>query len=340
MRKNQGRREQVDGLVYMENQMPSKKKNNSWDIVLRHPLRKSGKKIYHKFRLDTQEGNIYVEFSNSTMNQKIVTATEHFLRGHSHVRKIHGESGTMTCAGLRVDLVTSSVTHYANVDRAYKKENTNHILKEAAGQFRKLLLDGCCKDKYEDEMAYLHRCNNIWTYGKQKVLIHPTYVFSKDLTNSIHRDKEDDSYSFAFFFKHRSDNKDGLTWFLFPYYGIAIECSKNTLISWDGRKMHHCSCTIGCGIYSFFASSKRNVKIHSNVKVQLNKKRKRSTIEEGDDVYIRDGNSIRLANAVYMDDDSGSKTLRYIYKAKYKSKGVLDCNKNNVFPAKDIHTEI
>ena len=165
-------------------------------------------------------------------------------------------------------------------------------------------------------------------------------MFSKDLTNSIHRDREDDSYSFACFFRRQSDNKDCLTWFLFPYYGIAVECSKNTLISWDGRKMHHCSCTIRSGIYSFFAGSKRNVKIHSNIKVELNKKRKRSSIEEGDDVYIRDGKSIRLANAVYIDDNGGDKTLRYIYKAKCKSKGVFNCNNNNILPRKDIKTEI
>ena len=92
------------------------------------------------------------------------------------------------------------------------------------------MIDGCSKDKYNDDMKYLSRSNNYLKYGKAKVMLHPTYIFSKDLTNSIHKDKDDDSYLFAVFFQSQNDKEKGFTWFLFPYYGIAIECSKNTLI--------------------------------------------------------------------------------------------------------------
>ena len=52
---------------------------------------------------------------------------------------------------------------------------------------------------------------------------------------------------------------NGLTWFLFPFYGIAIECSRHTVISWDGRTMFHCSCTVSDGLYSLFTTGKKDV---------------------------------------------------------------------------------
>ena len=78
----------------------------------------------------------------------------------------------------------------------------------------------------------------------------PTIAISEDLTNSIHVDLDDSSESFGYWFSRKG--KKGRTWFLFPYYSLAIECSHKSpmLITWDGRCQEHCSCTVGRGVIS------------------------------------------------------------------------------------------
>ena len=78
----------------------------------------------------------------------------------------------------------------------------------------------------------------------------PTIAISEDLTNSIHLDREDCSESFGYWFSRKKQK--GRTWFLFPYYSLAIECSHQNpmLVTWDGRCQEHCSCTVGRGVIS------------------------------------------------------------------------------------------
>ena len=89
---------------------------------------------------------------------------------------------------------------------------------------------------------------------------------SNDLTNSLHVDPFDSSYSYALFYpenvkKKNHKNNAPSTLFSFPYYGIGILIDQPVLISWRGNMMHHCSCTTSPGIYSLFASS--NMKVRS-----------------------------------------------------------------------------
>ena len=173
--------------------------------------------------------------------------------------------------------------------------------------------------------------------------LHPTYIFSKNLRNSIHRDKNDNSRSFALFFRDSNHSNVGLTWFLFPFYGIAIECSRSTLISWDGRTQYHCSCTVEENIYSFFTSSMKRVNQQSLTRMKLNRKRKRNTreLDEGDDVYVKSGKSIRLATAMFIncenENDSETKELHFVYKAKHKKYGPFKTDLNNVIHASEIN---
>ena len=140
--------------------------------------------------------------------------------------------------------------------------------------------------------------------------MHPSYVFSKNLTNSLHIDTGDDSKSFAIFFQQEMN---GLTWFLFPFYGIAIECSRHTVISWDGKTMFHCSCTVSDGLYSFFTTGKKDVSRQEKVKQILRKKkRKHNAICKGDEVYTKRGERIHFAMVTgYHDKDGDLTQLAY-----------------------------
>ena len=190
-------------------------------------------------------------------------------------------------------------------------------------------------------MLSLTKCNNVIKYGKK--ILHPTYIFSKNLTNSIHRDKNNNSRSFALFFRDNNNSNMGLTWFLFPFYGIAIECSRNTLISWDGCTQYHCSCTVEKNIYSFFTSSMKRVNQQSITNIKLNRKQKRNTRElnEGNNVYVRSGKSIQLATATFIncknEIDSETKELHFVYKAKHKKYGPFKADLNNVIHVSEIN---
>ena len=69
-----------------------------------------------------------------------------------------------------------------------------------------------------------------------------SYEISKNHTNTLHLDLNDDSKSFAVFYvscgKHTIKS-----WKLLPDFGIAIEINQYVLISWDGSALRHCSFT-------------------------------------------------------------------------------------------------
>ena len=336
-----GRRDQIDGLVYLPCQMPSAKKNNSWDYVLRRPPA-SQKFKESQFCIETEDGGIFVQFLFEEVDWKIISSTKHFLYNHSKVRDIEGESGDMCCAGLRVDLVSSSIVHYVNNDKSFAIANSNRILKEGARNFHEIVERSICSKSFLSELNNLKKCNNVIQHGKGKKKLHPTYIFSKNLTNSMHRDSNDNSRSYALFFRDNLNSERGLTWFLFPFYGIAIECSKNTLISWDGRTQYHCSCTVEYNLYSFFTSSTKRVHQQSILNMKMNRKREKNTrnIEDGDDVYIRSGKSIRLATAEkIVNNQEQNKNLdnfEFIYRAKLKKEGAFKAQLKDIIHASDL----
>ena len=266
-----GRRKQIHGLVYAPKMMPSLRKNHGWDFVFRRPSWRGSVNKLNALSYDilTPEGYIHVRFPRTYATYKIKTATNHFLLNHTHVRnEMAGESGVMACAGLRVDLVSASKCHYIDANNNSFPDKNTRILKESAIEFHQFLKSNVA----EKEINALRKKNNLLNSAGEK--IHPTYIFSKDLTNSIHVDTGDDSRSFAsFFWQEVEGEKNGLTWFLFPFYGIAIECSQHTLISWDGRVMFYCSCTVHNGLYSFFTTSKLTVARHTKVELALRRKK-------------------------------------------------------------------
>ena len=246
----------MDGLVYMKKMMPSGKEKNGWDIVLRRPMKNTFKDRSKgkSYNIITPEGSIIVHFSTVMVSKCIVSATNHFLENHTSVRDKDGESGLMTCAGRCVETITSSLSQYHLQSSCYGKNLTSQVLKGAAADLHNFLKITPCSAYLYKSVNELKKRNNVLKSGNN--VMHPSYVFSKNLTNSLHIDTGDDSRSFAIFFQQEMN---GLTWFLFPFYGIAIECSRHTVISWDRRTMFHYSCIVSDGLYSFFTTDKKDV---------------------------------------------------------------------------------
>jgi hypothetical protein len=88
-----------------------------------------------------------------------------------------------------------------------------------------------------DEMVRLQA--DMWPKNRDCPRGPACWIVSEDLGNPEHVD-DDFSRSYAgWFTKQGIDNKSA--WFLFPDWGIAIELSNDTWISWDGVNCAHCS---------------------------------------------------------------------------------------------------
>lgn len=109
----------------------------------------------------------------------------------------------------------------------------------------------------------------------KSVTAHPFHTGSVYLTNSMHININNIICFTSLWYRIYTNNypttssskKKATTWFLLPYYSIAIECSKilPTLIHWNGSKVHQCSCTVNnenSHIYSFFYGPYKDVLHH------------------------------------------------------------------------------
>ena len=181
------------------------------------------------------------------------------------MRKIHGESGAMVGAGKRIDHVSCD-----EVDFKGNASNTAHVVNKASLAFNQLCSRSLFSRSHKKESNNLNKidcCLDVYD-GKESVShsVMPTHAANEDLTNSLHVDPFDSSYSHALFYLERlkmksSDDSAHSTLFSFPHCGIGVPMDQPILMSWRGNMMHHCSCTTSPGIYSLFASS--NMKVRS-----------------------------------------------------------------------------
>jgi len=277
MKSKPGKRNQINGLVYSINQMPTKNNDNGWNKVLRSSNSKQA------FQICTPLGKILVHFSDQAMNSNVSAAVNYFLNNHSKSRETPGESGTMVSAGVRLDLPLSTRTQYVrkNKNNTRPDETSTH-LQRASVAFDDLITTTCCNKSYQAELNSLKKKNNVFlandAVGNQRTLF-PSYAISQDLTNSVHLDTNDDSRSYAVFY--RVPGSKSQSWQLFPLYKIAIECATTVFISWEGRSMRHCSCTVKNGVYYLFASSYKDVTTQCVIEKSF-KRRKYNTVSVGE----------------------------------------------------------
>ena len=299
-----GRRKQVNGLVYSKLQMPCGRDKKGWHHVI--CLGTEG--LATEFH--TPDGTIQVEFLTKIIPASITNAVTHFLSTHAPTRRFHGESGVMVAAGTRIDTTSSAKMLYVPSKNNNNKNlgATTSLLCDASRDFNELLSHTCCKDVLHKDLKFLKHESNVLMVpsldGMTCLSVHPSYAISHNLTNSIHCDVNDNSRSFAIFYTSKDKDKDSCTWFLFPRYGIAIQCSDKVVISWDGRNMEHCSCTTKGDVFSFFASSNKGVSRHCNI-LKAFHKRKYNKVYVGDFIYTRKKLS-DMENIQYIDPHAGS----------------------------------
>ena len=146
-----------------------------------------------------------------------------------------------------------------------------------------------------------------------------SYSVSRNLTNSLHLDLNDDSKSFAVFYVS-SGKHTTKTWLLFPDYGIAIEINKYVLISWDGSKLRHCSCTGSDessntgSVYSLFAAAKKDVSRYYNMKQRFSQKNHHKNLQKGDTVYVRERLSSMKTKFDYTDPNRNKCPTKFMHR--------------------------
>ena len=273
--KTRKKRGQVEGLVYCPDQMPVDKHNlNGWkyayfaDTVSLCPT---------TFVLHDVEGNkkdvIHVHTTLATVSNHIRACEDHCLANHTHVRNdIKHETGTMVSSGHRVEIKSSTVNMYrpGRNNTPKTREDTPSLYNYAATDFRTFLMKSPLKDVYEKDInklktGYTNNCWKVQNYRNKNdeyLYLHPSSSMSMNLTNSMHIDPNDGCRSTAIWWTSSNQEHLAVTFLLFPYYGLAIECgSKTTIVNWDGSAQYHCSCTMPSSghVFSFFNCAYKDV---------------------------------------------------------------------------------
>ena len=327
---NLGRRYQVNGLTYCVSQMPNEISDNNWPHVLRAPTETYSPR-FASFNLGGGR-SIIVHHPpvGIEKNSDLHAATEFALQNHSRNRVIEGESGEMVGGGNRFEPISSCALPYVN--KNFKGvggiDNRGHyVFNKGVISFQKLICSNTSfKETFRADIKRLKRSGNVLklrTDNKIEYDGHLSYAITKNLSNSPHVDINDDSKSFAVFYT--LIDEPGLTWFLFPEYGIAVELSGTVCLSWDGRKEYHCSCTVRGNVYSLFASSRKDVSRHLQIKKAFSKKisKKKSSrrpLEVGDKVYVRDN----LKNMVSLRKHTDFNARKYPRHIMFRQAEVVD----------------
>ena len=299
----QGRRDQLNNLVYACSQMPhsSTRNENGWPHVHWHDATQHrATTIVLLDENGKQEDVIYVHNSvHNHPSRRIREFVSHCIVNHSHVRKNKYEKGRMVSCGLRREIVSSMLNFYRpgrnNTERT--SAATTSMYHHAAIDFHTMLMNSPLAKVYQDDIKQLQRDDLVWKvldYKKNKdkkrrvLILHPTSAISMDLTNAMHRDTDDAIRSTAIFYSDPTN--PGTTFLLFPYYGLAIECTSTTFVNWDGKKQHHCSCTMPSGgnVFSFFNGAWDSVKKQKTILTKLfDRRRPKNSMLPTKKIYFR-----------------------------------------------------
>ena len=260
--------------------MPTANDNKGFVHVIRSPNTSEDKYIFEIIISGTI--SIYIEYKKGTPSESIKKFVTHVLQHHTPVRVVEDESGIIAAAGKRFDITSATVIDYVpyGKNNSLERGHSPQFLKDASTDLHHVILKSGIKDRYNAVMRELKKKRNTMTYidcndGTFDVI--PSYLVSRNLTNSLHMDVNDDSISFALFYVS-STKHTTKTWLLFPDYGIAIEIDQHVLISWDGSSLRHCSCTGSDtsnntgNVYSMFAGAKKDVSGYYKVEQDFSKK--------------------------------------------------------------------
>ena len=109
---------------------------------------------------------------------------------------------------------------------------------------------------------------------------------SEDLDNSSHIDVNDDTHTFAVF--HLSEPKTpGLSWFLFPAHGVAIQTSDVVVVSWEGNLLEQFNCSVTKGVLGECLKNEKRSTRHVAFETAYNKPRHNNILFKGMTVMVR-----------------------------------------------------
>lgn len=303
LRGKQGGREQVDNLVYDCSQMPNSttRDTNGWHVHWFNANQHRGTKIILHNEKDEKKDAIYVHNTkNNNPSKHIQDLVSHCIINHTPVRKKMHEKGTMATCGLRREIKCSGLTCYRPGKHSTEKTKkaTNSLYNFAATDFFRLLNNTPMRTIYQNDIDQLKRDDLVWRVNdyrqnkhkaepRIKLALHPTSAISMNLTNAMHVDKDDAIRSTAIFYS--SPSNPGTTFLLFPFYGLAIECTFTTILNWDGKKQFHCSCTMptGSNVFSFFNGAWESVRKQKDILRMFELKRPKRSMLPKTKIYFR-----------------------------------------------------
>ena len=120
-KKLRGGRQQINGSTFAKDQMPTITNDNKhWKSVVRPPDANELKQnnvpwattINARVPGSTLTSTIMIHYLLGNVKDSFRKQSKMFLKNHTKVRVIVGESGSMVAAGSRVDFVTSSLTQF------------------------------------------------------------------------------------------------------------------------------------------------------------------------------------------------------------------------------------
>ena len=149
------------------------------------------------------------------------------MEHHTQVRIFEGESRTVVAAGKRYNEIGAAVIDYVLVWKQFNlRSNTSIFEGQINGSSLHIeFLKSGTMDYYKEEMVLLKDEENFSTYTDHNGEISEiflSYAISKNLTNSLHLDFNDDSKSFAVFYVSCGKYTITKSRLLFSDYGIAI----------------------------------------------------------------------------------------------------------------------
>ena len=287
-------------------------------------------------------GNVYIQYIDHQPPDAITEAVTFYLANHTNVRNEDGEHGVMCPFGQRVDVRSSCLTQYKNTKKKLPG-NEKEIMRSCLVDFNSELGRSCCSSIYRDAIRDLTKKNNVLKVKNeigQTLNVLPTYCVSSDLSNSLHCDN-DDGLSFAIFYRAKPK---GVTWFVIPCLGLAIEIAGTTILSWDGRVAPHASITTVPGIHSLFGSSNPLVATRRAVEKAFSVK-KYNNVKVNQTIYTRElltkmTNDPRLDRSQYKKrtymnrkatvQSVDGETIYIIYDGKLQCDGPQQFHRNNV----------
>jgi hypothetical protein len=202
-------------------------------------------------------------FSTNEIANQMITTCEYIAHHRDEVRDNNwGSVGKMFPAGYQRGY-NGKMIPYVMKDKS--DPNTVSTLGQKLSSAGKIFADqfGGRKILYNEMMSSQ---SAIWP--KNKVMDCPSYpmtwMVSIDLGNPMHVDSNDGSYSYACWFTNPPQHKTKTTWLLFPEWGVAIQLSHGTWISWNGKHCAHCSSVPreeidNFHIYSLFTSQPKDL---------------------------------------------------------------------------------